>query len=170
MANKLFSVRLVTTQERSNQRALLVKMLNRSNGRIWFRLCQFILIVSVIIGCNSSDVNSLKKKLAKADKVKIYFFDEMTGTPFALETIDNIDTVRMILTGVSEENTPDLKCGYTGALEFFEGNQSLMNMEFNVQAGCEHIVYMLKDNSYSKKLISPTLEILSQYYKQNKIN
>jgi len=133
-------------------------------------ILSIILIASVFIGCNSSDVNSLKKKLAKADKVKIYLFDEMTGTPYALITIDNRDTVQMILTGVSEENTPDLKCGYTGALEFFEGNQSLMNMEFNVQAGCEHIVYMLKDNSYSKKLISPALEILLQIYKQNKIN
>lgn len=133
-------------------------------------ILSIILIASVFIGCNSSDVNSLKKKLAKADKVKIYLFDEMTGTPYALTTIDNRDTVQMILTGVSEENTPDLKCGYTGALEFFEGNQSLMNLEFNVQAGCEHIVYMLRDNSYSKKLISPALEILLQIHKQNKIN
>ena len=126
-----------------------------------------ILILILIAGC-SSETDLMKKKLAKSDKVKIYFYDEVTGSPYAVNTIENKDTVQMILSGVSDEDTPDLKCGYTGAIEFFSENQSLMNLEFNVNKDCEHIVFMVNNNSYSKKLMTPAIEVLRNYFTLSK--
>ncbi|HPS65575.1 MAG TPA: hypothetical protein PK447_08375 [Ignavibacteria bacterium] len=127
-----------------------------------------ILILILITGC-SSETGSLKKKLEQSDKAIIYFYDKMTGSPYAVCSIENKDTVQMILAGVSEEDTPVLKCGYTGAIEFFNNSGSLMNLEFNIEKGCEHIVFMMNSNSWSKKLTSPALEVLDNLYSISKI-
>ena len=128
-----------------------------------------ILLLAFFAGC-SSETESLRKKAGNSDKAIIYFYDKMTGTPYAVDSILNMDTLQIILAGVSDEDAPALNCGYSGTIEFFANNQPQVKLDFNIEKGCEHFSFTVKDKSYSKKINPEAAGVLGNLYSKSKIN
>ena len=128
-----------------------------------------ILLLALFMGC-SSETESLRKKTGNSDKAIIYFYDKMTGTPYAVVSILNKDTLQIISAGVSDEDAPALNCGYSGAIEFFGNNQPQVKLDFNIEKGCEHFSFNIKDKIYSKKITPSAAEVLGNLYSKSKIN
>lgn len=129
----------------------------------------FLIILIAFVGCGDSIKSSLDKQLMGVDKVKIYFTNTMskdTATEQrAIITITNQDTVNMLAQSITDETSEFYKCGYTGTIEFFKDNISISNMQFNLMNECNHIVFRVKDNIYSKKISPQGIELLNNYYK-----
>jgi hypothetical protein len=135
----------------------------------------FVLVFLILFsGCDDSIKTSLDKQLAGVNKVKIYFtnvvptqesFKDTLAEQKAIITITNQDTVNLLAQSITDETSEFYKCGYTGTIEFFKDNISISNMQFNLMKECNHIVFRVKDNIYSKKLSDKGIEILNNYYK-----
>ena len=128
-----------------------------------------ILLLAFFAGC-SSETESLRKKAGNSDKAIIYFYDKMTGTPYAVDSISDKGTLQIISAGVSDEDAPALNCGYIGTIEFFGNNQPQVKLDFNIEKGCEHFSFTVKDKSYSKKINPEAAGVLGNLYSKSKIN
>jgi len=130
------------------------------------RIIIFLALLLLFNSCSDEERSLLMKELKDSDRVKIYFYKEGTSTPGGenmIFTIDSKDTIQMFLDGISDESTPKLKCGYSGAIEFFRGGKSVKNMEFNLMPECRHIVFSAKQNYFSKRLTDKGLILLTSY-------
>ncbi|HEX2787085.1 MAG TPA: hypothetical protein VHP32_04205 [Ignavibacteria bacterium] len=130
----------------------------------------FLIILIAFAGCGDSIKGTLDKQLMGVDKVKIYFTNIVPTKDTATEqraiiTITNLDTVNMLAQSITDETSEFYKCGYTGTIEFFKDNISISNMQFNLMNECNHIVFRVKDNIYSKKISDKGIEVLNNYYK-----
>jgi len=125
-----------------------------------------LMLLLLFNSCSDEERSLLMKELKDCNRVKIYFYKEGTSTPGGEDmifTIDNKDTIQMFLDGISDESTPKMKCGYSGAIEFFRGGKSVKNMEFNLMPECRHIVFTAKQNYFSKRLTDKGLILLNSY-------
>lgn len=134
-----------------------------------FFVFMFLFLIS-FAGCDDSIKGTLDKQLMGVDKVKIYFTNIVPTKDTAAEqraiiTITNQDTVNMLAQSITDETSEFYKCGYTGTIEFFKDNVSISNMQFNLMNECNHIVFRVKDNIYSKKISPQGIGMLNGYYK-----
>jgi hypothetical protein len=137
-----------------------------------------VLFTVIFFGCGESIKSSLDKQLTGIDKIKIYFTNivpnkdnsketskDTLAEQKAIITITNQDTVNMLVQSITDETSEFYKCGYTGTIEFFKDHASVSNMQFNLMKECNHIVFRMKDNMYSKIISPQGIEILNNYYK-----
>ena len=94
----------------------------------------------------------------------------MTGTPYAVDSISDKGTLQIISAGVSDEDAPALNCGYIGTIEFFGNNQPQVKLDFNIEKGCEHFSFILKDKTYTKKINPDAAVVLGNLFSKSKIN
>ncbi len=126
-----------------------------------------LFLVILFSSCEEDSIRaSLDKQLAGADMIKLYFNDR-TGKPIGKDniiTIQDKEITGKLIQAITDETTPEYKCGYTGTIEYFKENRSILTGEFNSMPGCSHIVFRLKKNMHSKKLTPESLIILNKYY------
>jgi len=127
-----------------------------------------ILISFVLFSCDGNVLKILNRELSKADNVKIYFYDKSTGkVPGAghVASINDPDEVKHFLTTITEEDFNKRQdCIYNGSIEFFSGNNSIMNMEFNMESQCGFVIFKIRDVMQSKKLSEEGVKLLNFYY------
>jgi hypothetical protein len=126
-----------------------------------------LLFLAVIFcSCEDSIKASLDKQLAGADMIKLYFYDKSGNLTNKnnIITIQDKDIINKLLNAITDETAPEYKCGYTGTIEYFKENKSILVGEFNSMPECSHIIFRLKKDMYSKKLSPESLIILNKYY------
>jgi hypothetical protein len=125
-----------------------------------------LFLVIIFCSCDESIKSSLDKQLKGTDMIKLYFYDK-TGkltNKNNIITIQDKDIINKLMQGIADETAPEYKCGYTGTIEYFKENKSILTGEFNSMPECSHIVFFLKKNMHSKKLSPESLIILNKYY------
>jgi hypothetical protein len=127
-----------------------------------------LFICSIAFSCDGSIIKLLNKELSSADNVKIYFYDKVTGKmPGSgyVASINDPDEVKHFLGTIMEEDFNKRQdCVYNGSIEFFSGNKSLMNMEFNMEPNCGFVIFKIREIMQSKKLSEDGLKLLNFYY------
>lgn len=128
----------------------------------------FLVFPVFFIACNGDVIKSLNKELSSADNLKIYFYDKTTGKmpdKGNVVSINDEDEVKHLLGSITIEDfskRPD--CPYSGIIEFFKGDKSLMNMEFNMEQNCGFVVFTIRDIVQIKKLSEEGINMLKFYY------
>jgi len=144
--------------------------------KVFFKMKRLIILniflsLFILSSCSNSIVSSFKKELKDSDKIKIYFYKNDTSKSGKFESIVNIDDkseIQNFINCISEKDEPFYKCGFTGSIEFFKNNLSIINMEFNVQPGCRHIIFKFRDTMFSKDITDDGIKLINQYYEKTK--
>ena len=80
-------------------------------------------------------------------------------------SINDPDEVKHFLTNITEEDfSKRADCIYNGSIEFFTGDKSRMNMEFNMEPNCGFVIFQIRDVMQSKKLSEEGIKLLNFYY------
>lgn len=130
---------------------------------------KIILLFTVVIFCSCEDDSikaSLDKQLAGTDMIKLYFYDK-TGkltNKNNIITVQDKEIIGKLMQAITDETAPDSKCGFTGTMEYFKENKSILVAEFNSLPECAHVIFRLKNNMFSKKLTPESLIILNKYF------
>jgi len=135
------------------------------------KLLQSILIISlfIIISCGESINSELEKKLAGANKIKLYFFDKENGTvkdSKMIVTVSKQDDIKKIVESITDETAEQYKCGYSGQLEIFKDNDLLFNAEFNFENECTHFVFRYNKQMLFKVMSEEGSSILKKYHSE----
>jgi hypothetical protein len=122
----------------------------------------------VIFSCDGNVMKLLRKELSSADNVKIYFYDKITGKlpgSGSVVSINDPDEVKHFLINITDEDfSKRADCIYNGSIEFFTGDKSKMNMEFNMEPNCGFVIFQIRDVMQSKKLSEEGIKLLNFYY------
>ena len=126
-----------------------------------------ILFLFNITSCGDSINSELGKKLAGANKMKLYFFDKESGTVKDLKmvvTVSKQDDIKKIVESITDETAEQYKCGYSGQLEIFKDNDLLFNAEFNFEKECRHFVFRYNERMLFKIMSGEGSTLLKDYY------
>ena len=135
-------------------------------NRIVLFVLMFFLTV-LFFSCNGNVIKSLEKELSSSDNLKIYFYDKTGKMPNngSVVSINDKDEVKHLLSSITEEEfTKRPDCIYNGLIEFFDGNKSLLNMEFNMEPNCGFVVFTIRDIIQTRKLSEEGINMLKFYY------
>ena len=134
--------------------------------KIVLKVC-LVFIVVLFCSCEDDSIKaSLDKQLSGTDMIKLYFYDK-TGkltNKNSIVTVQDKEIISKLKQAITDETSPDYKCGFMGTLEYFEDNKSILVVEFNALPECAHVIFRLKDNMFSKKLSPESIIILNKYY------
>ena len=121
-----------------------------------------------IFSCDGNVMKLLNRELSSADNIKIYFYDKTTGKlpgSGSVVSINDPDEVKHFLTNITDEEfNKRSDCIYNGSIEFFAGDKSKMNMEFNMEPNCGFVIFQLRDVMQAKKLSEEGIKLLNFYY------
>jgi len=127
-----------------------------------------ILVSFISLSCDGNVMKLLRKELSSADNIKIYFYDKITGKLHgsgSVVSINDPDEVKHFLTSITEEDFNKRQdCIYNGSIEFFSGDKSRMNMEFNMEPNCGFVIFQIRDVMQAKKLSEEGVKLLNFYY------
>jgi hypothetical protein len=125
-------------------------------------------VLFAALSCDGNVMSLLKKELSSADNIKIYFYDKTTGKlpgSGSVVSINDPDEVKHFLTTITEEDFNKRQdCIYNGSIEFFSGDKSKINMEFNMEANCGFVIFQIRDVMQAKKLSDEGIKLLNFYY------
>ena len=134
-------------------------------------ILNIFLSLFIYSSCSNSIVSSFKKELKDSDKIKIYFYKSDTSAAGKFESIVNIDDkneIQNFINCISEQDAPFYKCGFTGSIEFFKNNLSVINMEFNIKPDCRHIIFKFRETMFSKDITDDGIKLINKYYEKTK--
>ena len=120
-----------------------------------------------LYSCANTEVEIFQKEVKETDKIKIYFYDSITGkisSPEKIVTIEDKVEIEKYKDILTNENTPPYKCGYTGLLEFFSKSKTIISTEFSLNPDCRHIVFTLRGRAFTKKLSDDGFNLLKNKY------
>lgn len=132
-----------------------------------------ILSLFVISSCGDSINSELGKKLAGANKLKLYFFDKESETVKDLKmvvTVSKQDDIKKIIESIMDESAEQYKCGHSGQLEIFKDNDLLFNAEFNFEKECRHYAFRYNERMLFKVMTEEGGTLLEDYYSKAKGN
>lgn len=123
-----------------------------------YKLTTIIAIILTLISCSSEETTSDNATQAESAAiasnvtgVAIYINNGSGGTNHMFYS-NEAELFQPYLSIVSETNAPAYKCGYTGEMIYEYRDGKKMSLEFNLQEGCNHIVYMQGSELKSKVL------------------
>ena len=124
----------------------------------------------LVMACNNSGNNVLSGIAEQSNKAEISFYDiDQPDPSSAISYIEVTDPkeIKKLAKIVSKFVSPEYKCGYGGTLLFKKDNNILVLMEFNLDPECQHIVFFLEGQQYSKKINKKGIKLLRSYQEQN---
>jgi hypothetical protein len=138
-------------------------LLMKNKSAYIFLIIAFLFLSS----CNDNALQVLNKELSSADNIKIYFYDKTTGKlpgSGSVVSINNAEEVKHFLSAITDMDFDKKNCRDLGIIEFFKGEQSLMNMQFNYEPDCSFVVFKAKDVMQVKKINEDGIKLLNFYY------
>ena len=133
-----------------------------------FLLLIIFLVSFTALSCDGNEMRILRKDLSSADNIKIYFYDKITGKlpgSGSVVSINDPEEVKHFLTTITDEDFNKRQdCTYNGSIEFFSGDKSRINMEFNMESNCGFVIFQIRDVMQSKKLSDEGIKLLNFYY------
>ncbi len=132
-------------------------------------LTGLLFLVSVaIFSCDGNVMKLLRRELSSSDNIKIYFYEKTTGKlpgSGSVVSINDPDEDKHFLTTITDEEfNKRADCIYNGSIEFFSGDKSKMNMEFNMEPNCGFVIFQIRDVMQAKKLSEEGIKLLNFYY------
>ena len=125
------------------------------------------MLICIIFISSCGDDAVLKKIADQTTKLTIsgyYNVGNKRTKEIVFET-DKKDEIQKILGYVTDDDSPENKCGYNGIIEL-KIKDGFMNMEFNTDNNCNSIVYTYKDLLFSKKISSEGITYLNRLIKK----
>lgn len=116
-----------------------------------------IAVLLMVSGCSEAE----KRLLASSDRAVLTLTRE--SPPLSL-TLTNTEDIQMLVRLLSGRPAPFYKCGYTGKIEFFCGDRSLLpeGVSFNTYPGCQHLVFSYQGHLYSRYITKEGRAFLEQ--------
>ena len=139
------------------------------HNKIYLSIILFVPILMLTMACNNADDNVLSGIAEQTNKAEISFYDINQPDPTsAISYIEVTDPeeIKKLANIVSNYVSPEYKCGYGGTLIFKKDNNILVLMEFNLDPDCQHIVYFLEGQQYSKKINKKGIKLLKSFKEQ----
>jgi len=133
-----------------------------------------IIIIGVVflflVGCDSSIDYAMKMYMQdNTDRVEILFYTVQVqkGTkPILAQTFMDRENMERVLSFITKKPAEFYKCGYSGEIIFLKYANSALTerMKFNIEPGCEHILYMFNRELYSRKISKKGLAFLRELH------
>ena len=126
------------------------------------------IVLFILIGCDISMDTAMRMYMHEnADRVEILFYTghaEKGLKPVLAQTFMDIENIDRVLKFITKKPAEPYKCGYSGEIIFFTGDNSSIaeRMKFNIDPGCEHIVYMFNQEFYTRKISKEGLTFLRE--------
>ncbi len=125
-----------------------------------------LLIFSFLSGCDGNLKNYLHKN---ANRVVITFnnssVSSITAEPLTktLE-IKDMNTIAILIDGISDSSAPFYKCGYDGCIFYYNGSNELLpdGIQFNVSPECPHLTYSYGNRFFSRKISKEAIDYLQK--------
>ena len=127
------------------------------------KIILFPVLMFFVSSCQDNEM--LSKLIGETQKLSIYVYKNEGNKRtknFILET-DKKEEIEKLAGYISDENSPDYKCGYDGIIEL-KTTKGDVNMEFNLHNECKHIVFTFENKRYTKKLTQDGWEFLRDLY------
>jgi hypothetical protein len=128
------------------------------------------ILLILLAGCDTSIDYAMKMYMRdNADRVEILF---NTGQihkgmkPILAQTFMDRENIERVLSFITKKPAEFFKCGYSGEIIFLSDADSgtTERMKFNIEPGCEHIVYMFNRELYSRQISKKGLEFLKDLH------
>ncbi|MCB0725804.1 MAG: hypothetical protein KDC73_14005 [Ignavibacteriae bacterium] len=110
------------------------------------------LLALILTGCGDSIKPGLDKQISSSDSLKIYFFNEIDNAPPKVITLKEKSEIDEMIASITDEESEQYKCGYSGQMEFYQMGKIILSPEFNFSPDCAHYVFRYKDQMYHKKM------------------
>ncbi len=123
-----------------------------------------------LAGCDTSIDYAMKMYMRdNADRVEILFNTGQNHKgmkPVLAQTFMDRENIERVLSFITKKPAEFYKCGYSGEIIFLSDADSGITerMKFNIEPGCEHIVYMFNRELYSRQISKKGLEFLRELY------
>ena len=133
-------------------------------------IISIVILILFLAGCDISIDYAMKMYMRdNIDRVEILFNarEGDKGTkPILAQTFMDRENIENVLSFITKKPAEFYKCGYSGEIIFLNdaNNSSPERMKFNIEPGCEHIVYMFNGDLYSRHISKKGLEFLRKLH------
>jgi len=123
-----------------------------------------------LLGCDSPIDYAMKMYMRDStDRVEILFNEGPVHKgmkPVLAQTFMDRENMESVLSFITKRPAEFYKCGYSGEIIFMKDADRALTerMKFNIEPGCEHIVYMFNRELYSRKISKKGLEFLRELH------
>lgn len=129
-----------------------------------FLLFIFCFFLSALVSCNQFWISGILKR---ADEAQIQFYKkDSTDKTISIITIIDKEELEKVESFISDKEVIPLKCGYDGTIRFKSKGETLIDTEFNLQADCRHIAFVLNNKVQYRELTDEGFKYLSALKKQ----
>ncbi|MDP8227631.1 MAG: hypothetical protein P9L89_08350 [Candidatus Celaenobacter polaris] len=124
--------------------------------------------VLFLAGCDSSIDYAMKMYMRdNTDRVEILFYagpNYKGMKPILAQTFMDRENMERVLSFITKKLAEFYKGEYSGEIIFLKGANSALTerMKFNIEPGCEHILYMFNRELYSRKISKKGLVFLRE--------
>ena len=128
------------------------------------------ILLIFLAGCDTSIDYAMKMYMRDdADRVEILFNTGQNHKgmkPVLAQTFMDRENIERVLSFITKKPAEFYKCGYSGEIIFLsdENSGTTERMKFNIEPGCEHIVYMFNRELYSRQISNKGLEFLRELH------
>jgi hypothetical protein len=121
------------------------------------------LLMLVVLSCQDNGV--LIKILSETQNLSVFIYKDEGNkrTKTLVYETGKRDEIEKFAAYISDESSPDYKCGYDGVIEM-KTAKDMVEMSFNLQNECKHIVYIAEGKRYTKKLTEAGWKFLKSFY------
>jgi hypothetical protein len=126
---------------------------------------RFLLLIT--LGCIScSDNSAVSKKLSGSDSLVIRFYAPQSDSVIKLVSTTEKKAINRVSEFVSAKETEPFKCGYDGALLFFEKGKQVSDVSFKYsEPGCRHFLLDAEGKLTSTKMSNEAADFLESLAK-----
>ena len=128
------------------------------------------ILLIFLAGCDTSIDYAMKMYMRdNTDRVEILFNTGQNHKgmkPLLAQTFMDHENIERVLSFITKKPAEFYKCGYSGEIIFLsdENSGTTERMKFNIEPGCEHIVYMFNRELYSRQISKKGLEFLRELH------
>jgi hypothetical protein len=109
----------------------------------------------IFYSCSNPVEDKLDDISGNADKVEIFFYNGKENNiddRSKIIILNERDQIKYLFSFISEDDSPEYKCGYNGSIKFYNNNAGIFDTEFNIEIECSHFSFVLNDELYFKKM------------------
>lgn len=135
----------------------------------------FTLLAILLVACGDPSKSQLDEIASSTEKIELYIsntalLDEMLrqglveGKP--LVTFTNKDNIAgNLLKYISDEATPEYKCGSDGMFKFIAAGKVIFELEFKLNKDCRHFAFAADGKAQFRKITPEGLQYFSKMLK-----
>jgi hypothetical protein len=124
---------------------------------MYLKLSYCLMTFLAFTGCSGPGPSDIT---ASTDRVKLYLYRGNTLIP----VLDDTGKIKdQLVSAICSDNTDAFKCGYTGRIEYYNGDSLLLSGDYNLSESCSHITYVYQGEVFYKQLTKEGKALLPGY-------